>query len=152
MTDPPETDRLSALLGELRILLQGAQVLTSFLIILPFNTNFRDILASERWVYAATFLCSLISLLLLSAPALHHYLRRPLHHPRQFKATVTRLVRAGAVFMSLTLVLATRLVASHVLPGAFGWIAPGGIALLLLWVWWAVPLWHEYREYGGRER
>ncbi|WP_165794155.1 hypothetical protein [Deinococcus aerius] len=47
--------------------------------------------------------------------------------------------------------LATRLVASHVLPGAFGWIAPGGIALLL-GVWWAVPLWHEHREYGGRGR
>lgn len=151
MTDPPETDRLSDLLDEPRILLQGAQVLTSFLIILPFNTEFSGVLASERWVYAATFLCSLTSLL-LSAPALHHCLRRPVSHPRQFKETVTRLVQAGAVFMSLTLVLATRLVASRVLPGAFGWIAPGGIALLLLGVWWAVPLWHEHRKYGGRGR
>ncbi|GBF05941.1 hypothetical protein DAERI_060201 [Deinococcus aerius] len=98
MTDPHETDRLSDPLDEPRILLQGAQVLTSFLIILPFNTEFSGVLASERWVYAATFLCSLTSLL-LSAPALHHSLRRPVSHPRQFKETVTRLVQAGAVFM-----------------------------------------------------
>ncbi|WP_156103510.1 DUF6328 family protein [Deinococcus sp. YIM 77859] len=149
MAGTPETDTLSALLDELRILLQGAQVLTSFLIILPFNASFRDLLASERWVYAATFLCSLISLVLLSAPALHHYLRRPMRHPEQFKATATRLVRGGAVLMSLTLVLATRLVAAQVLPGAFAWIAPGAIALLLLGVWWALPLLHERREYGG---
>lgn len=148
MTDPPDTDRLSDLLAELRILLQGAQVLTSFLIILPFNASFRDLLASERWVYAATFLCSLTSLVLLSAPALHHYLRRPLRHSGQFKRTATRLVCTGTVFMSLALVLATRLVAAQVMPGAFAWTAPGGIAALLLGVWWAIPLWHERRQYG----
>ncbi|GAA5514606.1 hypothetical protein Dcar01_03362 [Deinococcus carri] len=149
MTDSPDTDRLSALLDELRILLQGTQVLTSFLIILPFNASFRDLVASERWVYAATFLCSLTSLVLLSAPALHHYLRRPVRHVEQFKATTTALVRVGAVFISLALVLTTRLVTAQVMSGAFAWIAPGGIALLLLGVWWALPLLHERREYGG---
>lgn len=149
MTPPPDTDTLADLLAELRILLQGAQVLTSFLIILPFNVNFRDVAAPERWVYAATFLCSLVSLVLLSAPALHHYLRRPMRHPEEFKGTATRLVRAGAVFMTLALVLATRLVAARVVPGILTWLLPGGLALLLLWVWWLVPLRHERRAYGG---
>ncbi|GAA5533439.1 DUF6328 family protein [Deinococcus aluminii] len=150
MAETPETDKLSDLLDELRILLQGAQVLTSFLIILPFNRTFGELEPSERWVYAATFLCSLSALVLLSAPALHHYLRRPMRHPQQFKETTTRLVWAGAVFMSLTLVLATRLVAAQVMPGMFTWIVPGVMALLLLGVWWAMPLWHERRTYGGR--
>lgn len=114
MTDPTPADGLSALLDELRILLQGAQVLTSFLIVLPFNSTFNEIGAPERWIYTATFLCSLISMVLLSAPALHHYLRRPMHHPEHFKRTATRLVRTGAVFMSLALVLATRMVAAQV--------------------------------------
>ncbi|EYB69527.1 hypothetical protein DEIPH_ctg004orf0031 [Deinococcus phoenicis] len=151
MAETPDTDRLPSLLGELRILLQGAQVLTSFLIILPFNASFGTLATSERWVYAATFLCSLVSLILLSAPALHHYLRRPLRHPEQFKGVTTTLVRLGAVFISLALVLATRLVAAQVLPGPFGWLAPGVIALLLLGVWWALPLRHERRTYGGRK-
>jgi len=148
MTEAPDTDTLGDLLTELRILLQGAQVLTSFLIILPFNTSFGEVAAPERWVYSATFLSSLVSLVLLSAPALHHYLRRPMRHPEQFKRTATRLVRAGAVFMSLALVLATRLVTAQVVPGALAWLVPGAMALLLLWVWWLVPLRHERRTYG----
>ncbi|MCP2015471.1 hypothetical protein L1280_002633 [Deinococcus sp. HSC-46F16] len=153
MTDPPEADQLSDLLAELRILLQGAQVLTSFLIILPFNVDFGGVAATERWVYTATFGCSVVSLVLLSAPALHHYLRRPMRHPEQFKHTATRLVRVGAVFMSLALVLATRMVAGAVgLPAALTWVLPGGLTLLLGWVWWALPLSHERREYGGPKR
>ena len=143
---------LADLLAELRILLQGAQVLTSFLIILPFNVNFREVAGLERWVYTATFVCSLVSLVLLSAPALHHYLRRPMRHPEQFKATATRLVRAGAVFMSLALVLAARLVAAQVLPGPLTWALPAALAALLGWIWWGLPLWHERREYGGPKR
>lgn len=153
MADPPEADQLSDLLAELRILLQGAQVLTSFLIILPFNVDFGGVAATERWVYTATFGCSVVSLVLLSAPALHHYLRRPMRHPEQFKHTATRLVRVGAVFMSLALVLATRMVAGAVgLPAALTWVLPGGLTLLLGWVWWALPLSHERREYGGPKR
>ncbi|MBB5234658.1 uncharacterized membrane protein YidH (DUF202 family) [Deinococcus budaensis] len=123
MTDTPDTDGLSDLLNELRILLQGAQVLTSFLIILPFNTNFGRVGSPERWVYLATFLCSLTSLVLLSARALHHYRRRPMRHLEHFKRTATRLVQVGAVFMTLALVLATRLVAAQVVPGLPG-LAP----------------------------
>lgn len=50
MTDTPDTDGLSDLLSELRILLQGAQVLSSFLMILPFNVNFVEAPAVQRWV------------------------------------------------------------------------------------------------------
>ena len=81
MSEAADADDLSVLLGNLRVLLQGAQVLTSFLIVLPFNTNFGALDGSDRLFYLATFLCSLISLILLSAPALHHYVRRPLRHP-----------------------------------------------------------------------
>lgn len=151
MAEAPDTDQLSDLLNELRILLQGAQVLTSFLIILPFNTSFEAMVASERWVYTATFLCALMSLVLLSAPALHHYLRRPVRHPEQFKYTVTRFVWAGAVFMSLALVLATRLVAAQVLSGPWTWALPAGMALVLLGVWWLVPLRHGGRVDGPGE-
>lgn len=149
MSDTPDTDGLSDLLNELRILLQGAQVLTSFLIILPFNTNFARVGSPERWVYLATFLCSLTSLVLLSAPALHHYLRRPMRHLEHFKRTATRFVRVGAIFMTLALVLATRLVAAQVVPGLLVWLLPASMAALLLTVWWWVPIQHERRVYGG---
>jgi len=55
--DHDEQD-LNDLLQELRILLQGVQVLTAFLVILPFNQGFEKIEEIEKWVYLATFVCS----------------------------------------------------------------------------------------------
>ena len=54
-----EEGSLDDMLQELRILLQGAQVLTAFLIVLPFNQGFDKIHDFEKWVYTATFLCSM---------------------------------------------------------------------------------------------
>jgi uncharacterized membrane protein YdjX (TVP38/TMEM64 family) len=151
VSESAETDDFSVLLGNLRVLLQGAQVLTSFLIVLPFNTNFGTLDVSDRQFYLATFLCSLVSMILLSAPALHHYVRRPLRHPEQFKRFSTRLVWLGAIFMSLALILATRLVVRQVLTGASTWIVPGVTALLLLGVWWWIPVLHELRTRGSHK-
>jgi hypothetical protein len=53
------------MLNEMRVLLPGAQTLTAFMIIVPFNANFQELSTSDRWVYVITFLCSLIALLLL---------------------------------------------------------------------------------------
>jgi len=54
-----EEGSLTDMLHELGILLQGAQVLTAFLIVLPFNQDFDKIHDFEKWVYTATFLCSI---------------------------------------------------------------------------------------------
>lgn len=47
---------LTEILNELRILLPGAQLLTAFLITLPFNSGFRQIVTAEKWVFMATFI------------------------------------------------------------------------------------------------
>ena len=62
-------DDLGDLLQEMRVLLQGAQVLTAFLVVLPFSAGFDDLSQAERWVYVATFALSVLSLVLFSAPA-----------------------------------------------------------------------------------
>lgn len=47
--------------------------------------------------------------------------------------------------------MATRLVAAQVVPGLLAWTVPGGVALLLMWVWGVMPIRHERREYGGQK-
>jgi heme O synthase-like polyprenyltransferase len=133
---------LSDLLEELRILLPGSQVLTAFLVILPFNSGFSEIRDTEKVVYVVTFVCSLLSLMLFAAPAAHHRLQRPLRDRVAFKNTATRLMIAGLVPLSVALVLASQLVLSTVIAERWvSWSISAVLAICLLLLWWVYPLW-----------
>lgn len=139
--DHTEDGDLSDLLEELRILLPGAQTLTAFLIILPFNGGFSEIREEEKIVYVVTFLCSVIALVLFTAPAAHHRLQRPLRDREGFKNRATNLMIAGMVPLSIAIVLAVQLVLSTVFPQPWlSWPGAGAIALLLLVLWWLAPV------------
>ena len=115
---------LSDLLQELRVLLPGSQTLVAFMIILPFNGGFADIQQGEKYVYVATFLCALASLVLFVAPAAQHRIQRPLRDREGFKLRANRLIVAGLVPLSFALILATQLVLDEVL--RLDWIASVG--------------------------
>ena len=140
-TGPPtEDDDLGDMLQEIRVLLQGAQVLSAFLIVIPFSSGFANVDSSERWIYAATFLCSMTSLVLLTAPAAQHRLERPLRDREQFKARSTRAIVTGVAALSCALVLATLLVVSEVLGRPLALAIASLIAALIGLIWWIVPL------------
>jgi Family of unknown function (DUF6328) len=145
-TQPPvvESARQAAdfsdLLQELRVLLQGAQVLTAFLIVLPFNASFARLQQGEKWVYLATFACSLASLILFSAPAAQHRLEWPLRDRAHFKQFATWMVIMGLVPLSLSLVLVTQLVVAQTLGSGQAVLAAAGTAALIGAVWWLFPL------------
>jgi hypothetical protein len=128
------------LLQELRVLMQGAQILTAFLIILPFNVGFARIGAGEKGVYLATFACSLGSLIIFTAPAAQHRLEWPLRDRPQFKRFATRMAIVGLVPLSLSLVLATHLIVSQTLGTTQALLAALAASLLIGAVWWLVPL------------
>lgn len=141
--DDHDEEDLNDLLQESRILLQGVQVLTAFLVILPFNEGFTRIQDVEKWVYIATFICSLTGLVLFSAPAAQHRLARPLMDRVRFKEFATRMTIMGLVPSSLALVLATQLVVSEVLGGIQSIVVAVVIALLIGVFWWVLPLAHK---------
>ena len=143
--DHDEQD-LNDLLQELRILLQGVQVLTAFLVILPFNQGFEKIEEIEKWVYLATFVCSVTGLVLFSAPAAHHRLVRPLMDRVRFKEFATRMTIVGLVPSSLALVLATQLVVAQVLGNVQSIVVAGLIGVLIGVFWWILPLAHKEKE------
>jgi hypothetical protein len=152
--DPPDggrtgTGNLSDLLGELRVLLPGAQTLTAFLIILPFNAGFGQIRQGEKNVYLATFLCSIGSLILFAAPAAWHRLLQPLRDRERFKRVANRLIIAGLAFLSCALALATQIVIAEVAQRPWvGWLVAGAVAVLIVAIWWLAPLGQQVR--GGR--
>lgn len=137
--DLKEDGDFSDMLSEQRILLPGAQMLTAFLIILPFNGGFRQIVHTEKLVFLATFVLALMSLVLLSAPAIQHRLMRPLNDRARFKRVATRQIVAGAFTLAIALILATNLVMSEVFGNLAGIVMAGAVALFVLCVWWLLP-------------
>lgn len=132
-------DDLSDMLTELRILLPGAQLLTAFLIMLPFNSGFKQIVQSEKWVFMATFICSIVSLVLFTAPAVQHRLMRPLPNRHTFKLLATRQMLAGSVALSFALILGTDFVLSEVFGHVVGGLVSALFALLVAGLWWYLP-------------
>ena len=131
---------MSDLLQELRVLLQGVQVLTGFLIVLPFSEGFSRVSESEKKVYLVMFLCVLVSLVLFSAPAAQHRLLSPLRDRVMFKRGSTRLVIAGMVPFSAALVLATHFVLAEVASDRVRDTATMFAALVIAILWWIAPL------------
>jgi hypothetical protein len=150
MNDLPDQDRdeekdgdgdFSDMLSEMRILLPGAQMLSAFLIILPFNEGFGKIVHAEKLLFLATFFLSLTALVLLSAPAVQHRVMRPLRNRARFKRIATRQIVAGAFSLAIALVLGTDLVISEVFGPVVGVVMAAIMAVLILCVWWLMPAW-----------
>jgi hypothetical protein len=129
----------SDMLSEMRILLPGAQMLSAFLIILPFNSGFSKIVHVEKQLFLATFIFALASLVLLSAPAIQHRVMRPLRDRARFKRIATRQIVAGAFTLAIALVLGTDLVISEVFGAAIGLAVAILMALLIVIFWWIMP-------------
>lgn len=141
---PEDSERgdgdLTDLLGELRVLLPGAQTLTAFLVILPFNGGFAEIREEEKIVYAITFICSVISLIIFTAPAAQHRMQRPLRDREEFKNLASRLIVIGLIPLSMAIVLSAQLVMSEVVVNRLlSWSIAAGLGLLIIALWWIMP-------------
>lgn len=131
---------LTDMLGELRVLLPTAQLLSAFLIAVPFAPGFKSIVRAEKNVFLATFMLSVAALVLFTAPAVQHRLMRPLRRRADFKARASRQMLVGAALLAIALVLATQFVLSEVLGHTVGNVAAAVIGTLIGLMWLLVPL------------
>lgn len=142
---------LTEMLNEVRVLLSGSQLLTAFLISVPFMSGFRQIIQSEKWVFMATFISSLASLILFAAPAVQHRMLRPLRNRSAFKDMATRQILAGVILMALALVLAASLVVSEVFGHGLGIGVSVGIGALIVSLWYWLPARQRKKLCSGPE-
>jgi hypothetical protein len=138
------TERLdrnwNEILQELRVTQTGIQILTGFLLTVPFQQRFDALTAAQRDVYLGLVLLAAVTTGLMVAPvSLHRLLFR-----RRAKAELVRyadrLMRLGLVFLALTVAgvvfLVFDVVTSHTLALA---VALGLLALLAA-AWFALPM------------
>src|SRR6478752_9331383 len=96
------TRNLNELLQELRVTQTGIQILTGFLLTLPFSQRFKDLDATQRGAFLAILAGSVVTTGLVTSPvAFHRVLFRHGQRPWLVEAA-NRAARAGLVSLALT--------------------------------------------------
>jgi hypothetical protein len=119
-TDLERIDRnFNELLGELRVVATGVQVLFAFLLIVPFSAGFRELATGERYVYFAILLATAAAAGLLIAPsALHRLIFRQGEKP-YLVDMANRMAISGIACLMFAMTGILGLLSGHL----FGWVA-----------------------------
>jgi Family of unknown function (DUF6328) len=140
-----EAERLdrnwSNLLQELRVTQTGVQLLTGFLLTLPFQNRFTTLSSELREVYLATVICSLAATVLLVAPVGMHRLLFRRHKLRPLVAIAHRFAFCGLLLLGAALTGVAIVVFGTVLGEDAGVFAGIATAVVMLVAWVAFPLW-----------
>lgn len=127
------------LLQEIRVTQTGVQILTGFLLTVPFSNRFDELTAFQRGVYLAVLAGSVLTTGLVVAPVAMH---RVLFRQRRRELLVesgNRFAMAGLALLALTISGVVLLVVDVVVGGTAGWLAGGAILLVLTALWAVVP-------------
>ncbi len=127
------------MLQELRVTQTGVQILTGFLLTLPFQSRFPALDSLQRTAYLVVLLGAIIATSLFVAPVSYHRLLFRQGAREWLVKAGDRAARAGLLVLALTIcgvlwlvfdVVAGRVASSVVLPLALVFFAV---------LWWAVP-------------
>lgn len=141
--DPDTSARLTRnwaeLLQELRVTQTGVQVLTGFLLTVPFSSRFDQLSGFQRGAYLAVLVGSVLSTALLLTPAAcHRVLFRQGARP-WLVTTANRLALAGLSMVAATTAGVAFLV-FDVVVGVVAGVVAGVLALTLFaGLWFALP-------------
>lgn len=130
----------SSLLQELRVVQTGVQLLTGFLLILPFQARFADLGVLMRGVYLLTVACSISSSILLTAPVgMHRLLFR--RHRLGVLVSASHWLALTGMFLLGAAMTGVAVLVFYAVSGAYlAWIAGGCAALMLTGFWLVAPL------------
>lgn len=142
--DETEAERLdrnwSSLLQELRVTQTGVQLLTGFLLTLPFQQRFTVLDGSMRTVYLITVACSIGSTVLLVAPVGMHRVLFRRHRLDAIVSISHGCAVAGLVLLGVALAGVAVVIFDTVMGRTGAWIAGGCTLAAFVVLWFLVPL------------
>ncbi|MEN3318538.1 MAG: DUF6328 family protein [Mycobacterium sp.] len=139
-----ETERLdrnwSQLLQELRVAQTGVQVLTGFLLTLPFQQRFTQLDGVMHAVYLVTVVCSIASTALLVAPVGMHRLLFRRHRLKNVVFAAHTYAITGLLLLAIALAGVAIVIFDSVAGSVAAWVAGGCVLAGLISVWFVLPL------------
>jgi Family of unknown function (DUF6328) len=147
-TEAQRLDRnWSSLLQELRVAQTGVQLLTGFLLILPFQPRFSELDAIMRTVYLVTVSCSIGATVLLVAPVSMHRVLFRRHRLKTLVALSHGYAMVGLLLLGAALAGVAVVIFNSVIGRSGAWIAGGCTLVALITFWFVMPL----RDRGARD-
>jgi magnesium-transporting ATPase (P-type) len=128
------------LLNELRIALPGVQILFAFLLTVPFAAGFDRTTSFQRNLFFVTLLATAVSTICFIAPTATHRLRFHKGDRPFIIESANLMLIAGLVFLAIAILGAVVLITDFLFGGAVVWIYPGLLAVLLVVLWFVIPL------------
>lgn len=139
----------SELLQELRVTQTGIQILSGFLLTLPFQARFVDLEPTLVWVFLAAVGLGTVSTALVVAPVTAHRVLFRRHEKDRLVTSADILAKAGLVCLALTVVAVVTLIAGFVVDTTTGLIAGAVSLVVFAALWLALPLVvGDSREHG----
>jgi hypothetical protein len=142
--DETEAQRLdrnwSSLLQELRVAQTGVQLLTGFLLTLPFQQRFSQLDGVMRTVYLITVACSIGATVLLVAPVSMHRLLFRRHRLKTLVSAAHTYAMVGLMLLGVALAGVAVVIFDTVIGRTVAWVAGGCTLVALSTFWYAMPL------------
>lgn len=130
----------NSLLQELRVVQTGVQLLTGFLLTLPFQQRFDVLAPTLRDAYLITVGCSVGATVLLIAPVGMHRMLFRRHRLQVLVSAAHRCAYAGLALLGLALTGVTVIVFAAVAGRSPALIAGACALTLFTFFWWLLPL------------
>ncbi|MBV9484565.1 MAG: sodium:proton antiporter [Frankiaceae bacterium] len=128
------------LLQELRVSQTGVQLLTGFLLTLPFQQRFGQLDDRSRDVYLATVCCAITATASLIAPVAVHRMLFRQHAREAMVAAGHWCAVAGLAMLGLSVCGVVNVILTLVVSDTAGFIASGVSAVLYVLAWLVLPL------------
>ncbi|HEX3288010.1 MAG TPA: DUF6328 family protein [Mycobacterium sp.] len=142
--DETEAERLdrnwSSLLQELRVTQTGVQLLTGFLLTLPFQQRFTQLDGTSHIVYLVTFACSVGATVLLVAPVGMHRVLFRRHRLDAIVSISHGFAIAGLILLGVALSGVSIVIFDAVIGRTGAWIAGGCTLAAFVVFWFVIPL------------
>jgi Flp pilus assembly protein TadB len=141
---------LIELLNELRVALPGVQVLFAFLLAVPFQKRFPELLHRDRAVFYAALLATAVSTALLIAPSSYHRLRWRDHDKEKLLEVSNRLTIAGLLALAVSVTCVVFVISDFLYKLSAAVPATVVVALAFALLWYGLPFRRALRDRRSR--